>query len=91
MAKTEKIQKPETVQIVLTQYTITDASWGFIDLGLATNEYVVVGAFTPFESNVSVRLSNIERGNWRAQLVDALTNSTITSGSYYIMLYYVNR
>lgn len=91
MAKTETIQKPETVQNVLTQYTITDANWGLIDLGLATNDYVVVGAFTPFESNISVRLSNIERGNWRAQLVDALTNGTVTSGSHYIMLFYVNR
>ena len=74
------------------QYTVTDGTFGFIDLGYSTSDWFIVCAFTPSNANNFVRLSNLDTGgNWRAQVI-ACTDGTIQkSGSCYIAVCLIDR
>lgn len=64
----------------------TSASFGFVDTGLSIDTYYVVGAVLPFESNYSVRVSNLASpGNYRFQIINDLDGSVVDNGATYFV------
>ena len=52
-------------------YTNTDTTNGFVDTGISTSEYFILGAFTPNNANNSIKLSNLagSEHNYRMQIL----------------------
>lgn len=87
-------EKTPSVYAENIQYTITDSTNGFVDTGKTQDKVVPFAYFCPFATNVSVRFSNIAAssgGNIRFQLINAVTGEVIKSGSYYVLIYWLNR
>lgn len=62
------------------QYTNTDSTFGFVDTGISTADYVIIGAFCPNNSNNAIRFSNLDNGgNYRMQIVSATTGEVSKS------------
>jgi len=74
---------------------ISDTTFGFIDTGLSASDYLIIGYFVPFDSNIYLNISNFDTGtkNYRVQMVNATDNSVIkTSGfGYHIYLVTIQR
>ena len=75
--------------------TPSDTTNYIYDTGVSNNDYFCVGAFTPFDDNIEVRMTNKSSGtggNYRYTLWDAVTNTKITSGyNYYVYCAFLSR
>lgn len=76
------------------QFTISDTTNGFIDTGKSQADYVPFAYFMPFNTNMSVRFSNLAAssgGNIRMQIINCVTNEVVKSGTYYILIFWLHR
>lgn len=72
----------------------SDATNKIYDTGVKQAEYICIGAFTPFESNMEVRISNTtgDNGTYRYTLWDAVSNTKITTGyNYWVFCAFLSR
>lgn len=75
------------------EFTITDASFGFIDSGVSSVDYVILAAYCLLTANCVVQISNLNTGtaNYRFQVMAATNQSIYKSGTYRIYYVYVAR
>ena len=75
------------------EFTISDSSYGFIDSGISSIDYIIVAAFTLVAANTIVLTSNINTGtaNYRFQLMNALNQTIQKSGTVRVHYVYVAR
>ena len=59
------------LELTNNSYTNTDTTNGFVDTGISTSEYFILGAFTPNNANNSIKLSNLagSEHNYRMQIL----------------------
>ena len=65
----------------------SDSTNKIYDTGVRTTDYFYIGSFTPFDSNIEVRMSNLDGGDgtYRFILWDSVTDTKITNGyDYYV-------
>ena len=75
------------------EFTITDSSFGFVDSGISSVDYVILAAFCLLTANCVVQISNLNTGtaNYRFQIMAATNQSIYKSGTYRIYYVYVAR
>lgn len=68
--------------------TITDTTNGFIDTGISSNDYVILGYFSPANSNNVIEITNLDSGtrNYRIRKIDAVSGNVSKSGTYNVYL-----
>ena len=81
-------------------YAVPDATFGFVDTDISLEDYIAVGAWLAFNSNSSVRFSNLDASSTptrmlRFQIVDCTGNSgngsVLKSGGYYVYILLISR
>ena len=73
----------------------SDTTNKIYDTGVSNNDYFFIGAFTPFDDNIEVRMTNKASGNggnYRYTLWDTVSNTKITSGyNYWVYCAFLSR
>ena len=72
--------------------TITDTTNGFIDTGISSANYVILAAYMLTNGNTWVRISIVSGGgNYRAQVINCVTNEVWKSGNTRIYYWVIPR
>ena len=76
-------------KVLSNSYTISDSTYGFVEVPISAATYVIVGGLVTGASNKSLRFSNLGANNYRFQVISALDGTADTSGTVSVSIYYM--
>ena len=76
-------------KVLSNSYTISDSTYGFVEVPISAATYVIVGGLVTGASNKTLRFSNLGANNYRFQVISALDGTADTSGTVSVSIYYM--